>query len=197
VIRAVFFDFYGVWTPDVFSEYLQAAEQYGTEVAAPLNVLVGKYFHGMATPEEVANTFRFKLSRPEIDAAQFTLNENSISPALIDFMRGLHGHFLKLGVLANLGTQEYTLLTELNNRYQLFEVITGPLPLALSEPLLSQSVFAQALQQIGEPPRNCLVVSGAVAYREFAESLGMSALPFEGFPKLRDSLEQLLANDTA
>jgi len=197
VIRAVFFDFYGVWTPDVFAQYLQLAEQYGTEVAGPLNVLVSKYFHGMSTPEEVANTFRFKLSRPEIDAAEFTLNENSISPALIDFMRSLHGHFLKLGVLANLGTQEYALLSGLNNRYQLFEVIAGPLPFTIGEPLLSQSVFAMALQQIGEPPRNCLVVSGNPAYRQFAASLGMTALPFEGFPRLRESLEQLLANDVA
>ena len=110
-------------------------------------------------------------------------------------MRNLHGHFVKLGVLANLGQQEFKLLTDLNAHTQLFEVITGPLPLQMQAPLLSQDVFAAALQAIGEPPRSCLVVTGNPAYLSFAESLGITALPFEGFPKLQQTLEQLLTSE--
>ncbi len=195
MIRAIFFDFYGVWTPDIFSQYLAMAQESGPKVAGELEAIVGRYFQGEFTSEYVADNFRFKLSRPDIDTNQFTLRETDISPALTDFMRNLHGHFVKLGVLANLGMQENELLTNFNTHNQLFEVIAGPFPLKLKAPLLSQEVFAAALQAIGEPPRSCLVITGNTAYQQFAESLGITTLLFEGFPKLQQTLEQLLASE--
>src|ERR1700689_5262046 len=110
MIRAIFFDFYGVWTPDVFSQYLAEAQQQGPKVAGELEYIANQYFHGQVDVNYVADAFRFKLSRPDIDSSQFTLNETAIFPTIVDFMRNLHGHFLKIGILANLGTQEYELL---------------------------------------------------------------------------------------
>lgn len=195
MIRAIFFDFYSVWVPDIFSDYLSQAQQHGPIVESELQAVVDQYFRGEVTAEYVADSFRFKLSRPDIDSNQFTLNEADISPAVTNFMRNLHGHFVKLGVLANLGPQEYEILSDYNKRNELFEVITGPYPMKLRTPLLSQEVFAKALQAIGEPPRSTLVVSGNTAYQQFAQSLGISALPFAGLPNLQQTLEQMLANE--
>jgi FMN phosphatase YigB (HAD superfamily) len=197
MIRAIFFDFYGVWTPDTFSEYLMAAQQMGPKAAGELEFIVNQYFHGQVDVNYVADAFRFKLSRPEIDSAQFTLREADIFPTIVDFMRNLHGHFVKLGILANLGVQEYELLSSFNNHNQVFEVIAGPLSLQLPEPLLSNEVFAAALQAIGEPPRSCLVVTANPDYLSFAQSLGIATLAYKGFPKLRQALDQLLASETA
>ena len=197
MIRAIFFDFYSVWVPDRFSEYLGRAQQQRPDTVAELESVVSRYFQGEVSPADVAASFRFKLSRPDIDSSQFILEESDISPVVTDFMRELHGHFLKLGVLGNLGAQEYRLLTKFNEHNQLFEVITGPLPLGLQAPLLSQEVFAQALQAIGEPPHSCLIVSGNEAYRQFAESLGIASLEFEGLPKLRQTLEQIVGNEAS
>jgi len=184
MIRAIFFDFYGVWLPDIFSEYLTMAQQNGPLVVTELETIVRQYFHGEVTLTYVADSFRFKLSRPEIDVSQFVLKESDISPAVTDFMRNLHGHFVKLGVLANLGTQEYELLNSFNERTQLFEVITGPLP-----------QHTKALQTIGEPPRSCLLVTGNVDYAAFAATLGIQTLPFDGLPQLQQTLEQLLSSE--
>jgi FMN phosphatase YigB (HAD superfamily) len=197
MIRAIFFDFYGVWTPDTFSEYLGLAQQMGPKVAGELEYIVNQYFHGQVNAKYVADAFRFKLSRPDIDSSQFTLSEEAVFPAIVEFMRNLHGHFVKLGILANLGVQEYQLLTSFNTHNQLFEVIAGPLPLQMQEPLLSNEVFARALQAIGEPPRSCLVVSANLAYLGFAQSLGIATLAYEGFPKLRETLDQLLSSEAA
>jgi FMN phosphatase YigB (HAD superfamily) len=195
MIRAIFFDFYSVWVPDIFTEYLNQAAQVGPAAVGELQDVVNKYFQGQVTPEFVADSFRFKLSRPDIDASQFILKETDISPAVADFMRNLHGHFVKLGVLANLGTQEYEILTSFNTHNQLFEVITGPYPLKMNAPLLSQEVFAQALQAIGEPPGSCLVISGNGNYLAFAQSLGIATLPFSGLPSLQQTLDQILASE--
>jgi FMN phosphatase YigB (HAD superfamily) len=196
MIRAVFFDFYGVWTPDKLSELISEAEKkfgYGSDATADLVLLVERYYRGEADINEVADTFRFKLSRPDIDAQALSLSEADITPAVADFMRGLHAHFVKVGVLANLGNQELQLLRQFNDRNQAFEVIGGPLAFNSASPLLSQQIFAQALQAIGEPPASCLVVSSNPAYLSFAESLNITPLKFEGFPKLSQSLEQMVS----
>ena len=196
MIRAIFFDFYGVWLPDPFSEYLESARQYGgPTVASELEAAVGQYFQGQVTPEYVADCFRMKLNRTDIQPQQFVLRESDISPAVTNFMRELHGHFVKLGVLANLGAQELRLLTDFNNHNQLFEVITGPLALGMNTPLLNQDVFARALQAIGEPPRSCLVVTGNETYLRFAQGLGLGALQFQGMPHLKQTLEDELARE--
>lgn len=197
MIRAILFDFYGVWLPDIFANYLAEAQQQGFEVSDELQKTVNRYYHGLAGVEEVAGAFRFKLNRPDIDVQQFVLNENSIAPAIVDFMRGLHAHFVKLGVLANLGRQELDLLNNFNQHNQLFEVVSGPLALNLDKPLLDNEVFAQTLQNIGEPPQNCVVVTGSQEYQNFAAGLGMTVLPFAGFPKLKQDLDQMLASEVS
>jgi FMN phosphatase YigB (HAD superfamily) len=195
MIRAIFFDFYSVWVPDTFSDYLSSAQQSGLDPDGQVPAAIEKYFQGEVTPEHLADFLRFKLNRSDIDANQFKLKEEDISPAVTTFMRNLHGHFVKLGVLANLGPQEYAILTDYNRQNQLFEVIAGPLPLNLKAPLLSQPVFAGALQAIGEPPASCLVVSGNPAYLQFAQSIGIATLQFNGLPSLQQTLDQLLTSE--
>jgi FMN phosphatase YigB (HAD superfamily) len=195
MIRAIFFDFYGVWVPDRFSEYLSQAEDAGPVAINDLQGVIGRYFQGRLTPGDVAEAFRIKLNRPDIDSEQFVLLESDISPVVGDFMRELHGHFVKLGVLADLGAQEYQLLNSFNQHNQLFEAIVSPYSLGINSPLLSQEVFAAALQAIGEPPQSCLAVTGNDSYNKFAESLGMTTIQFEGLPKLRAALEQELARE--
>ena len=194
MVRAVFFDFYSVWAPDRFAEYLALAREKDPQAAQELADVVQNYFFGSVDVEYVADSFRFKLGRSDIDASLFTLGEEDISPKVVEFMQSLHGHFLKVGILASLGRQEYEILNNFNTRHQLFETIAGPLPFGLPLPLLSQEVFAKALQAIGEPPRSCLVVSGHDDYRQFAEKLGIASLPFEGFPKLRQQLDQIVSS---
>lgn len=195
MIRAVLFDFYSVWLPDIFKIYLDQAKPRGTIVVGELETVINQYFHGQVGIEEVAGNFRYKLSRPDIDTSEFFVDERSISPGVADFMRELHGHFLKLGVLANLGQQEYKVLSDFNARNQLFEVIGSPLSFQLAAPLLSQDVFARTLQILGEPPQNCLVVSGDPAYQNFAAGLGMPVIAFAGFPALRQELNQRISTD--
>lgn len=196
MIRAILFDFYSVWAPDTLGEQLEAAKQAGPAAHEELRALIERYYRGQASVEDVAEGFRVKLSRPDIDASLFSLQSKGISPALGDFMRNLHAHFLKLGVLANLGPQEYQLLTNFNTQNELLEAIVSPYSLQLDQHLLSKEVFARALQAIGEPPQSCLVVTGHQDYQQFAESLGIATVPFEGFPKLQQTLEQILAQDT-
>jgi FMN phosphatase YigB (HAD superfamily) len=197
MIRAVLFDFYGVWLPDSFAEFLEQARQHDYQAGAELETQLYQYFHGQLSVEDLVGSFRFKLNRMDLDPAQFVLNEGSIAPAIVDFMRELHGHFVKLGVLANLGSQELQLLNNFNQHNQLFEIIASPLAFGSEQRLLTNEIFAQTLQAIGEPPQNCLVVTGNPDYQNFAQNLGMTVLPFEGFPKLRQDLEQRLASETA
>lgn len=195
MIRAIFFDFYGVWLPDVFEEYLREAEALGPQVSDELVSKVSQYYHGKLSLGDLAGAFKYAMNRPDIDADRLLLDPHNISPALVGFMRELHEHFLKLGVLANLGVQEYKLLMDFNEANQVLEVVGGPTAFQKDVPLLSEEIFAQALQAIGEPPASCLVVTGNANYASYAESIGMQVLRFQGFPKLKEELDQRLSSE--
>ncbi len=190
VVRAIFFDFYSVWTPDKFAEYIVMAEQRDPNAAQELKQIVQQYYLGIVDITRVTDAFKFKLNDATLSPDLFILKPNDISPALIEFMRNLHGHFLKLGMLANIGKQEYDILTGLNAQYQLFEVIVGSLNAGST--VYTQEVFVKALQDIGEPPASCFVVTGDTAYQRFAESCGIPVMPFQGFPHLKQSLDHII-----
>src|SRR5579884_3816230 len=152
MIRAVFFDFYSVWSPDKFMYYQAVAEQTGPEVSKQLSDTLERYFHGEVDLDFVANVIKLKLAQPEVSEDTFKMRASDISLEIIELMRNLHAHFLKLGILANLGKQEYELLNEFNEHNNVFEVISSPLSQRTDATLLSQTVIAKALQDIGEPP---------------------------------------------
>jgi len=195
MIRAIFFDFYSVWTPDKLSYYLATAQLSGPEVYKQVSDLIESYYHGAVGVEELADSLRVKLGHPDITDKVFKLSEQDISPQIINFMRELHGHFLKLGILANLGNQEQKLLSEFNEHNQVLEVIASPLSYNLSQPLLNREVFARALNDIGEPISNCILVSGNTQFLQFAQLLGLGTIQFEGFGKLKQTIETLIAQD--
>jgi FMN phosphatase YigB (HAD superfamily) len=195
MVRAIFFDFYSVWTPDRFQEYLSYSQSLGPKESAALTDLVEKYYLGEVNLDYLADALRYKLGRAEIDEAVLTLNESDISPSVVSLMRGLHGHFLKLGVLANLGKMELDFLRKFNTSQSVFEVILSPLSVNLKAPLLSEQVFTKALQAIGEPPASCVVVSGHPDYLAYASKHGMQTINFVGLDELVKSLGNLLAKD--
>jgi FMN phosphatase YigB (HAD superfamily) len=195
MIRAIFFDFYSVWTPDKMSYYLALAQQNGPETYKEMTDLVESYYHGKIDILQLADTLRVRLGHNDITDKIFYLDERNISPEIVNFMRDLHAHFLKLGVLADLGVQELKLLNEFNEHNQVLEVIASPLSFRLDVPLMSKEVFAQALNTIGEPLSNCLMVSGNIQLLAYARLLGMGTIQFEGFSKLKLSIDKLVEQD--
>lgn len=174
----------------MFGKYIVVAEQHDPGGAQALRQTVQQYFLGIVDIQYVIDTFKFKFHDTVLPPDLFILKPADISPVLIDFMRNLHGHFLKLGVMANIGKQEYEILTGLNAQFQLFEVIVGSLN--VGSLIYTQDVFVKALQDIGEPPSSCLVVTGNEEYQRVAENCGIQVLRFQGFPDLVQSLDRII-----
>jgi FMN phosphatase YigB (HAD superfamily) len=195
MIRAVFFDFYSVWTPDRLSYYLACAQLIGPDIYKELTDVTEKYNQGDMSIDDLTSTFRYKLGAKDIGPDSFRLNAGSISPSITDFMRSLHGHFVKVGVLANLGQQEYAILKQFNDANQSIETVASPYSLNLKKPLLDQEVFNKAFTAIGEPAESCLVISGNPAYLAFAKLMGAQTIQFEGLAALQTVLDKLLALD--
>lgn len=191
MIRAIFFDFYSVWKLDKFSVYIELARQHDPEMARELEKVIHDYYLGLADIEAVTTSFRFKLhGYLDLPDKLFEADVSDIPPGFVDFTRYLHGHFLKLGMLANVGNQERELLNNLNAQYGLFEVMI--LSIDMGESIYGKESFLNALSSIGEPPDSCLVVTGHDEYQHFAESCGIKVLRFEGFEKMQTSITQLI-----
>jgi FMN phosphatase YigB (HAD superfamily) len=192
MFRAIIFDFYGVWAPDNFALYIDRAAKITPESAAAVNESIQKYFQGLIEIQEVIDGIRYKFHMVGVDinAEDLRLDARNMTPEIIKFLQYLHGHFIKVGILAKLGNQERSLLEQLQKQYDLFDSLTSPD--SVGEDLLSQAVFGRALQDIGEPPADCLVVSTSPDYIKFATSIGLQTHTFEGFPKLVETIRAQL-----
>jgi FMN phosphatase YigB (HAD superfamily) len=196
MVKAIFFDFYSVWAPDKIQAILDEAKAVGAPETMAMTGLVDRYYHGELNLARLAYSLKFKLGSSNSEEASLALHGSDISPDLVNFMRALHGHFVKLGILGNLGFMELSLLYQLNSSAQpLFEAIVSPLSLSSPQSLLSQEVFNQASQTIGEVPGACVAVSGHDNYLAFASSFGMQTIKFTDLAQLEISLANLLAKD--
>ena len=196
MIRAVFFDFYSVWTPDKFSYYLAYAELMDPSIYKELCDATEKYYQGDMSLEDLSGTIRYKLGASDVDNDSFKVSANTISPDITNFMKELHTHFVKVGVLANLGHQEYDTLKQFNDANQIIEIVASPSSLGIKKPLLSQEVFSRAFESIGETADSCLYVSGNPYHLAFASVMGAHTLQFEGLGQLKTSIDQILSQDT-
>lgn len=193
MIRAVLFDFYSVWTPDVFHRLAYEASQQEPAVAPKLEEITKKYYLGLANTEATINAFRRMSGQFAPSAELFELEKENISTQLVDVTRYLHSHFLKVGILANIGWRDHELLNDLNLKHQLFESSTTSLD--MGELILCKEAFVKALQGMGEPPESCLIVTGNDPYRQFAERYGIHVLFFQNMPDFKLRLAQLMTNN--
>jgi len=195
MVKAIFFDFYSVWVPDKLQAVLDEAKARGASEADAMTQLTQQYYHGEVNLTTMAFNLKFKHGSTNFDEASLNLHESDISPDLVNLARALHGHFVKLGILGNLGFMELGLLYEFNSAQSLFEAIVSPLSLSLKRPLLSKEVFTKATQTVGETPDSCVAISGHDDYIAFASSFGMQTIKFTSLTQLADDLVRILAKD--
>lgn len=190
--RAIIFDFYSVWGPDRLSTYTQQLAAIDQAAGETFTAQVASYYAGMSEIQELIDSlsFKFRTLGQTIDPADLLLPQSAIAPQAIQFIQSLHGHFLKVGIVANLGRQERSILENLQQQLDLFDTITSVD--SPDETLLSQVVFARGLYAIGEPPESCLAISGHDEYLQFASTMGLATMRFEGFPKLIQDINQVL-----
>ncbi|HET8991983.1 MAG TPA: hypothetical protein VFN31_03050 [Candidatus Saccharimonadales bacterium] len=191
MIRAVFFDFYSVWTPDKIAYYVARAELQGPALYKELYDASEQYYQGNMSLDDFTGTLRYKLGATDIEQNTFKVGSSSISPEITKFMQGLHGHFVKVGILGNLGPLEYEVLKDFNDKNMIIEVIASPYSLGLKMPLLSKEIFDKTLEAIGETADSCLYVSGNPYNLSFARVLGLATKQFVGLEELITELDSL------
>ncbi len=195
MIRAVFFDFYSVWTPDKLAYYLAYAELINPVVYKEIYDCIQKYYLGQMKLDDLTGTIRYKLEARDVAPETFKLSPNAISAEIVKFMQDLHGHFVKIGILGNLGPQEYDVLKNFNDKNKIIDIIASPYSLKIQQTLLEREVFNKALQSIGETAESCLYVSGNPYHLAFAKAMGLQVLHFEGLGVLESNLNKMIAEE--
>ncbi len=190
MIRAVLFDFYGVWTPDIFGKLATLAAEKDPSLLPELKEVEKKYFLGLSGIEATINSCRRVLKQLAPPVELFNLDTQAITTQLVEATHFLHSHFLKVSMMADVGWREYELLKDLNKKHQLFEAIT--VSLDMGESILNKGAFVQALQAIGEPPASCLVITNNETYQQVAESYGLRVLGFDDVPTFAQEVAQLI-----
>ena len=190
MIRAVIFDFFSVIMPDIYEPLIANAAQVSPELADSIKKEINQYLFGIYNLKELIRSLEIIFRTKEIPTASLKIDMSELPTEIIDIARQLHMHFLKVSIIGNIGNQEIELLTDFDKEKHEFELIAGPGN--FGEPLLSNSFFESALNAIGEPPQNCLLISGHYDYIEFAKSIGLKTMHFTNYDIFNNEIWQYL-----
>ncbi len=179
MIRAVIFDFYSVVIPDVFENFEKELLSKDEQSASKIQKQLDDYFMGLSTFEYLTGALEYISGNEKSLTENFKLFESDIPEIFIKLVEALHMHFLKVSIIANIGEQEISLLSNFNEQLKEFDLIAGPS--TYGDPLLSESFFKAALKDLGEPPQNCLLISGHQDYLNFAKQISMNVYRFIDF----------------
>lgn len=190
MIRAVIFDFYSVIVPDVFEAFEKKVLEEDEDASSKIKKQVDNYYMGLSTFEYLIGALEYISGNEEELTKYFRLTDSDIPPIFIEIVKALHLHFMKVGILGNMGEQEIDLLTKFNEQYQEFDLISGPA--TYGEPLLSEAFFKAALRDLGEPPQTCLLISGHQEYLNFAKQINMQTYGFVSFDDISRHLKEVV-----
>ncbi len=190
MIKAVIFDFYSVFRPDLFEDFIQQAKNFSFDESGRVIDELNNYYLGISDINDLTDAIHIIFKSKEIKTTQLIMDKLTIPESFINLTHKLHTHFIKIGIAGNIGKQEIKFLNRFNEQNHQFDLIAGPLN--YGELLLSQKFFEEYLYEIGEPPENCLLISGHRDYINFCKDLGMKTYIYDNFNELQLDIFNLL-----
>ena len=171
MLRAVIFDFFSVFREDIYQEFLDSAAGISDDVKSQVETALNNYYQGITSMKSLRSDLEIIYRTHDIPTEELLIEKLNIPDEFVNITKKLHMHFLKVILAGNFGEQEKKLLETFNNETKQFDSIITPAN--YGELLTSNKFFEGMLNEIGEPPQNCILISGHEDYINFASSIGM------------------------
>ena len=190
MIRAVIFDYYSVFRPDYYESFVEKAKDLSVEESKMIQTEINNYYLGLSDIFKLIDAIQITFKTRSIPITQLIIDHLSIPESFIKLTKKLHEHFYKVCIAGNLGSQEIQYLNRFNEQTKQFDIIAGPLN--YGESLLSEAFFESFLNELGEPPHNCLLISGHSEFIKFCKNIEMETYNYDNFNKLNKDILKIL-----
>ena len=190
MIRAVVFDYYSVFRPDSYETFIEKAKELSAQERQLIQDEINNYYLGVSDIFKLIDAIQIIFKTRSIPVTQLMIDHLSIPESFVKLTKELHEHFYKVSIAGNIGSQEVEYLNRFNNQTKQFDIIAGPLN--YGQPLLTEGFFESFLNELGEPPQNCLVISGHENYIDFCNKIGIRTYSYKNFDQLSSDVFQIL-----
>lgn len=191
MIKAVIFDFFGVFCPDISLEWFkETVPDYQSKLTE---------FQSICTRSDYGTLSRADFFKEVAALAKVTVDEMArvleaktiIDTQLVDFVKGLRQNNYKIACLSN-GTREWTLRVITDHGLEgLFDkiILSGDLGIVKPNP----KIYMATLEKLKVSAKQALFVDDRKTNTDAAEECGIRSLIFRDTPTFIDEIESLLS----
>lgn len=191
MIKAIVFDCFGVLTTENWHEFLSSLPD-SVDVKAVRDVHRA-YGAGMITKHECGDTIK-ELSGREFIELEDSQDSNSglvnKNKALLGYIKELKQQY-KIGLLSNIGNNWVRERFLNADEQKLFDAMAFSYEVGANKP--AAAMYNAVCEKLGVQPAEVIYIDDMPDYAEAAKSLGMQAVVYENFTKLKTDLQNNLA----
>jgi putative hydrolase of the HAD superfamily len=190
MIKAIIFDFFGVFTTDTWKVFCAGLPpEANLERARELNRMYDARLitHDDFVQQVIAAT---GATAQEIAGAQ--LGGAVIDTGLIDYIRELKKNY-KIAILSNVGTNQIRDKLLSKEEQELIDVFIFSYEVGMVKP--DPGIYQIALEKLGVEPNECIFTDDGERNVEAAEALGIKAFLYTDFIQFKHDLQSVIAED--
>lgn len=188
MVKAIIFDCFGVFTADSWHEFRMNLPKDQQERASDLN---HQYGAGMIAKDEFLKSVSELTGQSQEFISQLIDNEHSKNLPLLNYIATELRPKYKIGILSNVASnwiRDYFLTPD---EQKLFDDMVFSFEEGTTKP--DPRIYETAAERLGVEPEQCIYIDDIDRYAAAAEGVGMKALVYKDFQRLKQEISALLS----
>ena len=174
--KAVIFDFFGVFCPDITMDWLKRTVPDHESILPAFHTICSKSDHGLLDKAGFYQELSALTHIPAEEITQGVEGNVAINDSLVEWTKQLRARGYKTACLSN-GTQEWTLsLITTHGLAELFDEIVLSSDLQIAKP--DPRIFKHALEKLGVRASDTVFVDDRQGHVDAAQSQGITGILF-------------------
>ena len=188
MIKAIVFDCFGVFYPDLVYEYVLNPSS-PPEIASVLDQMDDSSSRGEITKAEFVKRTARLLRQSEEEVEKQFFHSNNVNSKLVELVGVLNADY-KVALLSNIGADMMDGFFSSSDLSRIFDVaiLSGNVNLAKPDP----KIFRLVCEQLEVAPGEAIMVDDVVEYCKGAEAIGMKSIRYQEYTQFLHELRALL-----
>lgn len=185
MIRAIFFDCFGVLYQTVHQAYFARFPEFREE----LSDLNKQADHGFIDRETYTKAVAVITGVSEAETATAFMQEHAINKELVGYIRMTLKPQYKIGLISNIGREWIQDFFDEHELHDLFDVVVMSSEEGITKP--NPLIFDRAAERIGFAPDECLFIDDRQENCDGAQQAGMRSLLYVSNRALEKTVEEM------
>ncbi len=189
MIRAIFFDCFGVVITDALKVVIDELTKSNPEAAQQIHDIIHANNRGLISPDD-SNRQIADVLGVSVEAWRNRIEKGEIKDErLLAYIRELRSHY-KIGLLSNVGRQSIQRRFSPEELETYFDAVVASGDLGVMKP--DPEIYLRGAEMLGVQPEECLMVDDRETHCGGAEAVGMETVLYRSYGQGRRALEALL-----